>query len=440
MLLNGQPLSVRGLLNWGYQPGRSGPTIDAATMRQELEFARERGFQLGEVLPLVSTASLSGTGRRVGHVYLDGVSGVASPVYPAEHLDDLRREYNEFFFRHRHHPSVILRSLHVRNGSNCRSGSDSIAVRRVSPAGIPRAMVEDDSSWIDWNRVHDFYDDHPYGNNHTWPAKLAELNAYIAARQPLPLMLGEAIAADTWYGPAHATAPTADPPAPPIFAEGNRQWRREMSPLVGADALSHLRDDSLKYALLMRKYQIETFRRDMPAAGYVVSVIRDFPLAGMGLIDYFGRPKWSPAEWAWHGPTMLLLRTDDDRRSWIGGQTLAGEVIVSHLGPEPLAGAKWSVAMTGVGPVAVDVPLQYKSEPLSGSSPVFGSRRRLSNGPRTSGSMPHFVRERPHVEQQLAFVAVAPDTAPGVARLAFLPVGGLGLVRRGARCSLVGGR
>jgi hypothetical protein len=32
---------------------------------------------------------------------------------------------------------------------------------------IPGALVEDDSSWIGWNRMHDFYDDHPYGNNHT---------------------------------------------------------------------------------------------------------------------------------------------------------------------------------------------------------------------------------------------------------------------------------
>ena len=59
-------------------------------------------------------------------------------------------------------------------------------------------MVEDDSSWIGWNRVHDFYDDHPYGNNHTWVKTLQGFNEYILAHGLKPLVLGEAIAADTW--------------------------------------------------------------------------------------------------------------------------------------------------------------------------------------------------------------------------------------------------
>ena len=62
---------------------------------------------------------------------------------------------------------------------------------------LPGAIVEDDSSWIEWNRVTDFYDDHPYGNNHTWVKTLHRLRDYKALGVK-PLVLGEAIAADTW--------------------------------------------------------------------------------------------------------------------------------------------------------------------------------------------------------------------------------------------------
>ena len=51
----------------------------------------------------------------------------------------------------------------------------------------------------------------------------------------------------------------------------------------------------------MRKFQIETFRHEVPDGGYVVSVLRDFPLASMGLLDFNDQPKWSAEDWAWNG-------------------------------------------------------------------------------------------------------------------------------------------
>ncbi len=31
-------------------------------------------------------------------------------------------------------------------------------------AQAPATLVEDDSSWIGWNRIHDFWDDHTYSS------------------------------------------------------------------------------------------------------------------------------------------------------------------------------------------------------------------------------------------------------------------------------------
>lgn len=77
-----------------------------------------------------------------------------------------------------------------------------------------------------------------------------------------------------------------------------------MRGLYGSAGLDSLRADSIHYGLLMRKFQIEAMRREIPYGGYVVSVIRDIPNASMGLIDYLDQPKWSETDWSWQGDSM----------------------------------------------------------------------------------------------------------------------------------------
>ena len=130
-------------------------------------------------------------------------------------------------------------------------------------------------------------------------------------------MLGEAIAADTWPD-RDWLARSMKPERPywvPGFFEAMEPWEQRMERIAGPGGLERLGADSLHYAMLMRKFQIEAYRREVPHGGYVVSVIRDFSTASMGLLDYADQPKWPASEWNWQGETMLLLRTDHDRRS-----------------------------------------------------------------------------------------------------------------------------
>src|SRR5207248_2097019 len=193
--------------------------------------------------------------------------------------------------------------------------------------------------------VHDFYDDHPYGNNHTWVPTLQRLREHIDQHGAKPLILGEAIAADTWVDPEPLLKKVGDarPYWLPGFLDGNRRWLERMSALYGPTRLSVLDWNSLAYAHWMRKYQIEAFRREMPHGGYVVSVLRDFPLAGMGLLGYDNEPKLATKIWAWHGETMCLLRTENDRRSFWADEKLSAKVLVSHVGTRPLENAEMTV-------------------------------------------------------------------------------------------------
>lgn len=343
--LNGRPLSVRGLLNWGYYPPGLAPIPDEGRFRNDLEFARERGFNLMKFCLWVPPKRYLELCDELG-MFAWMEYPTWHPQLDQAHRADLLREFAEFFAFDRNHPSVILRSL------TCETGPSAdlevvTALYDLAHAMIPGAVVEDDSSWIGWQRVHDFYDDHPYGNNHTWVETLERLKAHIAERSLKPLVLGEAIAADTWldrdavlelYGSSH-------PYWFPGFFDANAAWTERLLTLYGSSGLDRLIGDSKHYAMLMRKYQIEAFRREVPRGGYVVSVIRDFPLAGMGLIDYMGRPKWSPEDWAWQGDTMLLLETPNDRRAFTARE-LAGDRFalgVSHFGRDPIQDAPVSL-------------------------------------------------------------------------------------------------
>jgi hypothetical protein len=334
--LNGRPVQVRGLLNWGYSPPMTAPNPGEKVWREEIEFAQRRGFNLMKFCLWIPPKRYFELADEMGMLaWVEYPTW--HPTLTQEFLDPLRREFGEFFRYDRNHPSVVLRSLTCETGSSAELSVIQSLYDQAKQA-IPGAVVEDDSSWIGWNRVNDFYDDHPYGNNHTWVKTLDGFNDYILAHGLKPLMLGEAIAADTWIDREALAARIGN--QRPWWASGvideTARWENQLRKTDGSTGLDQVRADSLRYGLLMRKYQIETYRRVIPYGGYNVSVIRDIPNASMGLIDYTGQPKWSEADWAWHRGTMCLLKTESDRRSFAAGDQLRGEILLSHFGPQAI--------------------------------------------------------------------------------------------------------
>jgi hypothetical protein len=348
--LNGKPLNIRGLLNWGYSPPHNSPNPGEAAWREELAFAKARGFNLMKFclwIPPQRYLELA-----------DEMGMLAWMEYPTWHptlteryLDPLRHEFSEFFAYDRNHPSVILRSLTCETGPS----ADLNVIKQLynsAHAMIPGSLVEDDSSWIEWNRVNDFYDDHPYGNNRDWVKRLEGFNQYILEHGKKPLVLGEATAADTWVDrPAIlARLGTERPWWAPGALDEMEAWSNRMTSISGLAGLDQLLPDSLRYGMLMRKYQVEAFRRVVPNGGNVISVIRDFSTASMGLLDYLGRPKWSEKDWAWQRDTMCLLRTENDRRSFSSGEPLNGELLISHFGASEIENASLNIKIESEHP------------------------------------------------------------------------------------------
>jgi Glycosyl hydrolases family 2, sugar binding domain/Glycosyl hydrolases family 2 len=347
--LNCQPVVIRGVLNWGYYPPRLAPHEDEQRFRRDIELARSWGFNLMKFCLWIPPRRFLELADEMGMlVWLEYPTW--HPQLDKDHLPDLQREFGEFFRYDRGHPSAVLRSLTCETGP----GADIQVIQslyEMAHREIPGALVEDDSSWIGWNRVHDFYDDHSYGNNHTWVSTLSGFKEYILAHGPKPLVLGEAIAADTWPDRGWL-ARKVHPERPywvPGFFEALEPWQQRMQQIAGPGGLERLGPDSLHYAMLMRKFQIEAYRREVPYGGYVVSVIRDFPTASMGLLDYADQPKWPASEWSWHGETMLLLRTDHDRRAFTAGETLHADLLLSHMADRTLENGELTVALVQPG-------------------------------------------------------------------------------------------
>src|SRR6185369_14206168 len=260
LLWNGAPLQVRGLLHWGYSPPHLAPPSDRAYWRTQLEEAKALGFNTLKcclwVPPSVVYDLCDELGLLVWQEY-----PTWHPTMDAAHRAELRAEYEEFFAHDGGHPSVAFRSLTCETG---HSAELSVVQELFDAchAAVPDTLVVDDSSWIGWQRVTDFWDEHPYGNNRWWPGRLAEFAEHQAKAGQKPLLLGECIAADTWCDRAaweEAHGPATSWWAPAQLAD-QRRFETWLAREFGPEVVATLGPVSRDCALRTRKFQIERLR------------------------------------------------------------------------------------------------------------------------------------------------------------------------------------
>ncbi|HZN37605.1 MAG TPA: glycoside hydrolase family 2 TIM barrel-domain containing protein [Planctomycetota bacterium] len=317
ILWNGLALQVRGILHWGYSPPHLAPPTDPAFWRRQLQDFKAMGFNCLKCCLWVPPTCV--------HDLCDELGLLVWQEYPTwhphmdqAHKQELLAEYGEFFAHDRNHPSVAFRSITCETGQS----ADLDVVKALFEAcktAVPDTLVVDDSSWIGWQRITDFWDEHPYGNNRWWPGRLQEFLRHIEQHGQKPLLLGECIAADTWADSTAWQQQHSDDAVwwRPDCLPDQERFEAWVEREFGASTLASLGPVSRDYAMRTRRYQIERLRVSIPDAGYVVSVARDFAKARMGLYDDFDRLKWSAEQWSWHGDTMLCLDTPGDARAFV---------------------------------------------------------------------------------------------------------------------------
>ncbi len=337
ILWNGNPLQVRGVLHWGYSPPNLAPPSDRGFWRRQLEDFHSLGFNCIKCCLWVPPACVYELADELGLLVWQEYP-TWHPQMDQAHKQELLTEYGEFFRHDGSHPSVAFRSITCETGHS--ADLDVVkALYEACKAAVPQTLVVDDSSWIGWQRITDFWDEHPYGNNSWFPGRLAEFQKHIAAKGQKPLLLGECIAADTWFSrtawnAAHGQEPTWWRPTCWTAQGPAEAWLEQQ---FSAATVASLLPDSLDFGLRNRQFQIEQLRMTIPDAGYVVSVARDIPKCRMGLYDEQDQLKWTAAQWAWQGDTMLCLDLP-----WHGRGLEVNDpkvpVRVSHFGQQPLRG------------------------------------------------------------------------------------------------------
>jgi len=302
----GAPLSLRGILHWGYYPEHGCPAPDAEQIEAELDHFTSLGFNLVKFCLWAPPRAWLDACERRG-VWMWQEYPVWDRKLTALSAAD-RTEMEELLLRDRGYSRLILRTFTCENDHvGAAAARELVALARRH---APHGLALDNSGWLCSEQAGDFWDEHPYLHPAEWQHYPARMRTALAARPARPLLLGETMSVDS-LRPADARMPPA------------------VSGLACAERARRL-------AVEMRKSEVETLRRGLPDAGYVMNAARDIPAAPLGFCDEAGRPKFRAEEWAWHRDTMLLAELP--RSSFRAGERARIPLQVSHFGAEPLRG------------------------------------------------------------------------------------------------------
>ena len=353
LLLNDEPICLRGVLSWGWDPAQIAPYYTADAVRAEIRRVKAQGFNLIKLCLFIPNQIYYAIADEEGILLWQEWPLWLPDLTPALRQQALT-EYAEYMALTRHHPSVVIYSL----GCELDQGADADWLAQLD--GIVRSDVRDvlvcDNSGsgeaygglaVDFA---DFTDYHTYGELHFLEATL---DNWRRDWQPArPWIFGEFCDADGFRDVAQirkangGTAPwwmTADNPT--------HRWRPEVNALVEAE--SRLQQADLPFtapelvqiaaqqALMVRKYTLETVRKRAAVQGYVVTGLRDTPIATSGIFDDFDRPKWEPAAFLSFNDDAILCLEGGRSRHWQHGgdraerldrhNWWAGEAVRLHL-------------------------------------------------------------------------------------------------------------
>jgi hypothetical protein len=366
ILLNGEPIYLRGALHWGYYPDRIVPRPSRDEIRRELLSLRSLGFNAVKHclwVPREEYYELCDELGMLAWLELPLWLPRMSPRLEAR----MAEEYPRIVRQAAGHPCIIAWSL------GCELNADVAGAVLEKLAAEVReltgCLVRDNSGSgecygglaVDYS---DFYDYHFYAESHILESLMETFTPRWRSRRPW--LFGEYADADTWREvPRGRAAPwwaKNDPDVNPLSIlkpdfRLHLQPERLAAPGV-AGRSGRLAAASREHAVLHRKLSLEATRAFGEPCGYNITAIRDVPIATSGIFDDAGSAKFEPDELIPFNADLVLVPRWDLARIWIRGDRVrepdrynarAGEdwamrIVASNFGPRIETGEwKWQL-------------------------------------------------------------------------------------------------
>lgn len=360
LLLNGEPIYLRGILHWGWYPQHIAPYPTEEEVRAELQRLRDLGYNMVKFCLWVPPQHYLHLCDEMGML-----AWLELPMWLPEPTLAFQRqaveEYRRIVLQTRGHTSIVVWTL----GCELSQGVGAPfleklywLVKRLTDSPLVRDNSGGGEAYHGLLKEHaDFHDNHFYCDL----PFLRPLYDYFAprGRQPQPWLLGEYCDYDTFRDvPALLEANGGELPwwatdDEDVNPQGLRpdvhvvQQARQFS-LLGLDAYrGALKLSSQQQGLFHRKMTIETTRLYREIGGYVITSISDTPIATSGMWDDIGHLKWQPEVFRRFNADSVLLLHVIRRREWIhggdrpsyvdrwnlrSGETMVAHVSLSHYG------------------------------------------------------------------------------------------------------------
>lgn len=334
ILLNDEPIMLRGVLHWGHEPRTFAPAPTREQVREEFERLQAMGFNAVCLCMWYPPRWYFDLADATGMLIWQEHPVWQSPMRDAD-VEEYKRLFAGFFRRDRNHPSVVIVS------ATCEHPRFHPVLAEwwwnEARAQLPNTLLQLQTAFFKWADLArtDLHDEHTYDNSNRWVGYLEDVQHELAKLDPKPFAMGETIAFTSWPDVPGLAAANNKPPwwYPRAFKrmrELESQWRRR----YGEATLARFRRQSERHHLLGRKFQVEQFRAYPNHAAIVMNHLSDVPVCQCGFRDDLGRWRFDAEDCrGWLGDVALLLRTPDHRRAFMGdGGSLACEVAIANFG------------------------------------------------------------------------------------------------------------
>lgn len=332
VLLNGQPIQVRGVLHWGHEKSIA-PSPPESQVRAEFTRLREMGFNCVCLCMWYPPESYFRIADEMGMLVWQEHPLWKSPMED-EHLPAYRAMFERFFRRDRRHTCVVIVSgscEHERFNPDLADWWWEASARELH--GQLRQVQTAFIAWTNPSQT-DAFDEHVYESSGRWIGFLRDVRAEMDRLPPKPLLMGETVIGTSWIDTRSMVAALGDdrPWWAPRGLDTFVEFERGLAARFGEGIVDRLSRQADSANLASRKFQVEAFRENPWNAGLVMNQIADVPVGRLGFMDDLGRWRFAPEQTRdWLGDVVLLLRTPDHRRAFVGGVELPVEMGLSNF-------------------------------------------------------------------------------------------------------------